>query len=339
MSSVALSAMTCEVLKQMCRERGLKVSGKKDELVSRIEAFDSPPAASACAEEVEESAESDSCEIGDASAMKAKLQAMPLADVMKIAKAAMAELERRAKSGAPKAAKAGGAAAAPKKNSVAEWQQFVLNYSLENGWPIFEYKANRKLDGVMTPVTIEMPASELVDGAYIVPGSVSKKSPAGVQLSISQAMCLAKKYWSSKENAGEREDIWQAFQETQPKEKIVAVASPSRPKMTLAALQQQQLAAEAALKAAAEAAKAKNALGKPAPKAKPLVKKAVAAAAAVPKWSCPNDSMMHEFSHGGVQYRRNFDGYIFDMDEDATYLGKWDEAKNCLDDTVANPFE
>ena len=328
MSSVALSAMTCEALKQMCRERGLKVSGKKDELVSRIEAFDSPPAASACAEEVEESAESDSCEIGDASAMKAKLQAMPLADVMKIAKAAMAELERRAKSGAPKAAKAGGAAAAaPKKNSVAEWQQFVLNYSLENGWPVFEYKANRKLDGVMTPVTIEMPASELVDGAYIVPGSVSKKSPAGVQLSISQAMCLAKKYWSSKENSGERADIWAAFQETQPQEKIVAV-SPSRPKMTLAALQQQQLAA---------AAKAKNALGKPAPKsAKPLVKKA---AAAVPKWSCPNDSMMHEFSHGGVQYRRNFDGYIFDMDEEATYLGKWDEAKNCLDDTVANPFE
>ena len=338
MSSVAISAMTCEALKQMCRERGLKVSGKKDELVSRIEAFDSPAAASAaCAEE--ESAESDSEDFGDASAMKAKLQAMPLADVMKIAKAAMAELERRAKSGAPKAAKAGGAAAAaPKKNSVAEWQQYVLNYSLENGWPIFEYKANRKLDGVMQPVTIEMPASELVDGAYIVPGSVSKKSPAGVQLSISQAMCLAKKYWSSKENAGEREDLWQAFQATQPQEKIVAV-SPSRPKMTLAALQQQQLAAEAALKAAAEAAKAKNALGKPAAKAKPLVKKAVAAAAAVPKWSCANDGLMHEFSHGGVQYRRNFDGYIFDMDEDATYLGKWDEAKNCLDDTVANPFE
>lgn len=337
MSSVAISAMTCEALKQMCRERGLKVSGKKDELVSRIETHDSP--AAACAEEVEESAESaesDSCEMGDASAMKAKLQAMPLADVMKIAKAAMAELERRAKSGAPKAAKAGGAAAAaPKKNSVAEWQQFVLNYSLENGWPIFEYKANRKLDGVMTPVVIEMPASELVDGAYIVPGSVSKKSPAGVQLSISQAMCLAKKYWSSKENSGERADIWAAFQETQPQEKIVAVASPSRPKMTLAALQQQQLAAEAALKAAAEAAKVKNAAGKPAAKAKPLVKKAVAA----PKWSCPDDGLMHAFSHGGVQYRRNFDGYIFGMDEDATYLGKWDEAKNCLDDTVANPFE
>ena len=331
MSSVAISAMTCEALKQMCRERGLKVSGKKDELVSRIEAFDSPAAASAaCAEE--ESAESDSEEFGDASAMKAKLQAMPLADVMKIAKAAMAELERRAKSGAPKAAKAGGAAAAaPKKNSVAEWQQYVLNYSLENGWPIFEYKANRKLDGVMTPVTIEMPASELVDGAYIVPGSVSKKSPNGVQLSISQAMCLAKKYWSSKENAGEREDIWQAFQETQPKEKIVAVASPSRPKMTLAALQQQQLAAEAAAKAAAEAAKAKNALGKPAPKPKTLVKKAAV------KWTCADDGNMHAFEHGGVAYQRTFAGYIFDAA--AEYLGKWDEAKNCLDDTVPNPFE
>ena len=328
----SISAMTCEALKQMCRERGLKVSGKKDELVSRIEAFDSPPAASACAEEVEESAESDSCEIGDASAMKAKLQAMPLADVMKIAKAAMAELERRAKSGAPKAAKAGGAAAAPKKNSVAEWQQFVLNYSLENGWPVFEYKANRKLDGVMTPVTIEMPASELVDGAYIVPGSVSKKSPAGVQLSISQAMCLAKKYWSSKENSGERADIWAAFQETQPQEKIVAVASPSRPKMTLAALQQQQLAAEAAAKALAEAAKLKNAAGKPAPKAKTLVKKAAA-----PKWTCADDGNMHAFEHGGVAYQRTFAGYIFDAE--AEYLGQWDEAKQCVDTTVANPFE
>ena len=326
--------MTCEALKQMCRERGLKVSGKKDELVSRIEAFDSPLAAAE--EEVEESAESDSCEMGDASAMKAKLQAMPLADVMKIAKAAMAELERRAKSGAPKAAKAGGAAAAaPKKNSVAEWQQFVLNYSLENGWPTFEYKANRKLNGVMTPVTIEMPASELVDGAYIVPGSVSKKSPAGVQLSISQAMCLAKKYWSSKENSGERADIWAAFQETQPQEKIVAV-SPARPKMTLAALQQSQLAAEAVAKAAIEATKAKALAAKPSPKAKPLVKKAAAAAV---KWPCANDGLMHEFSHGAVQYRRNFDGYIFGMDEDATYLGKWDEAKQCLDDTVPSPFE
>ena len=322
--------MTCEALKQMCRERGLKVSGKKDELVSRIEAHDSPAAASACADEVEESAESSEEEFGDASAMKAKLQSMPLADVMKIAKAAMAELERRAKSGAPKAAKA--VAAAPKKNSVAEWQQFVLNYSLENGWPTFEYKANRKLDGVLTPVTIEMPASELVDGAYIVPGSVSKKSPAGVQLSISQAMCLAKKYWSSKENSGERADIWAAFQATQPQEKIVAV-SPSRPKMTLAALNQQQLAAEAAAKALAEAAKLKNA--KPAAKAaKPLVKKAMAAA---PKWTCPDDGNMHDFESGGVKYKRTFAGYIFDAD--AEYLGKWDEAKNCLDDTVANPFE
>jgi hypothetical protein len=326
--------MTCEVLKQMCRERGLKVSGKKDELVSRLEAIDAPPAA-ACAESAEEES-ADSEEFGDASAMKAKLQAMPLADLMKIAKAAMVELERRAKSGAPKAAKAA-AAAAPKKNSVAEWQQFVLQYSLENGWPSFEYKANRKLDGVMTPVVIEMPASDLHDGAYIVPGSVSKKSPAGVQLSISQAMCLAKKYWSSKENAGERADIWAAFQETQPQGKIVAV-SPARPKMTLAALQQQQLAAEAAAKAQIEATKAKNAAAKPSPKsAKPLVKKAMAAA--VPKWSCPNDGMMHEFSHGGVQYRRNFDGYIFGMDEDATYLGKWNEAKSCLDDSVPNPFE
>lgn len=328
----SISALTCENLKQMCRERGLKVSGKKDELVSRIEEHDSPAAASACAAE-EESAESDSEEFGDAATMKAKLQAMPLADVMKIAKAAMAELERRAKSGAPKAAKAAGAAA-PKKNSVAEWQQFVLNYSLENGWPIFEYKANRKLDGVMQPVTIEMPASELVDGAYIVPGSVSKKSPAGVQLSISQAMCLAKKYWSSKENSGEREDLWQAFQATQPQEKIVAVAASPRPKMTLAALQQQQLAAEAAAKALAEATKLKNAAGKPAAKAKPLVKKAVAV-----KWSCPDDDLMHEFSHGGVQYRRNFAGYIFDTDADKTYLGKWDEVKNCLDESVANPYE
>jgi len=167
-----------------------------------------------------------------------------------------------------------------------------------------------------------------------VPGSVSKKSPAGVQLSISQAMCLAKKYWSSKDNSGEREDIWQAFQATQPQEKIVAV-SPSRPKMTLAALQQQQLAAEAAAKALAEAAKAKNAAAKPSPKAKPLVKKAGAA----PKWSCPDDGLMHDFKHGGVEYKRTFAGYIFDVDEDNTYLGKWDEAKNCLDDTVPNPFE
>jgi hypothetical protein len=105
--------------------------------------------------------------------------------------------------------------------------------------------------------------------------------------------------------------------------------------MTLAALQQQQLAAEAAAKAAAEAAKAKNA--KPAPKsAKPLVKKA---GAAVPKWTCPDDGLMHDFKHGGVEYKRTFAGYIFGTDEDNTYLGKWDEAKNCLDDTVANPFE
>jgi hypothetical protein len=294
---------------------------------------DAPPAAAACAESLEEE-DSESCDssvFGDASALKARLQSLPLADLMKIAKAAMVELERRAKSGAPKAAKAGGAAAAaPKKNSVAEWQQFVLDYSLENGWPTFEYKANRKLDGVMTPVTIEMPASELVDGAYIVPGSVSKKSPAGVQLSISQAMCLAKMYWSSKENAGTREDLWQAFQATQPQEKIVAV-SPSRPKMTLAALQQQQLAAEAAAKAAIEATKAKNAAGKPAPKPKTLVKKAAA------KWTCPDDGNMHAFEHGGVQYQRTFAGYIFDAA--AEYLGKWDEAKNCLDDTVPNPFE
>ena len=328
MSSVALSAMTCEVLKQMCRERGLKVSGKKEELVSRLVEIDAP-AAAACAESADEE-DSESCELGDASAMKAKLQAMPLADLMKIAKAAMVELERRAKSGAPKAAKAA-VAAAPKKNSVAEWQQFVLNYSLENGWPTFEYKANRKLDGVMTPVVIEMPASELVDGAYIVPGSVSKKSPAGVQLSISQAMCLAKKYWSSKENSGERADIWAAFQETQPQEKIVAV-SPSRPKMTLAALQQQQLAAEAAAKAAAEAAKAKNAAGKPAPKPKTLVKKAAA-----PKWTCPDDGNMHAFEHGGVAFQRTFAGYIFDAE--AEYLGKWDEANNRVDTTVPNPFE
>lgn len=321
--------MTCEALKQMCRERGLKVSGKKEELVSRIAGHDSPAAVE------EESVEEDSEAIpSDVDAMKKAMQAMELPALMKLAKAAMAELERRAKSGAPKSAKAKAAVTAPKKNSVAEWQQFVLDDALENGWPIFTYKANRKLNGVMTPVEIEMPASELVDGAYIVPGSVSKKSPGGVQLSISQAMCLAKKYWSSKENSGERADLWEKFQGTQPQEKIVAVASPSRPKMTLAALQQQQLAEEATAKAAAEAAKAKTAAAKPAAKsAKPLVKKAVA------KWNCPDDGNMHEFKHGEVEYRRNFAGYIFDTTDDATYLGKWDEVKNCLDDTVANPFE
>ena len=46
---------------------------------------------------------------------------------------------------------------------------------------------------------------------------------------------------------------------------------------------------------------------------------------------------MHAFEHGGVAYQRTFAGYIFDAD--AEYLGKWDEAKNCLDDTVPNPFE
>jgi hypothetical protein len=143
-------------------------------------------------------------------------------------------------------------------------------------------------------------------------------------------MCLAKKYWSSKENSGERADIWAAFQETQPQEKIVAV-SPSRPKMTLAALQQQQLAAEAAAKAAAEAAKAKNAAGKPAPKPKTLVKKAAV------KWTCPDDGNMHAFEHGGVAFQRTFAGYIFDVE--AEYLGKWDEANNRVDTTVPNPFE
>ena len=57
------------------------------------------------------------------------------------------------------------------------------------------------------------------------------------------------------------------------------------------------------------------------------------------EWTCPNDDMVHEWTHDGTVYLRNYDGEIWENDDGelGAWVGKWDAKKKQIDMDATEP--
>jgi len=343
--AAASEAMTCEVLRAMCRERGMKVSGTKAELVARL----TPVAA---ADDEVPAASDDEVKVAEPVAqpmaferLKESVLQLETTDLFKLEKQIIAEIERRAKGGVPKKAGAAG-----KMNAGCQkyqlWCQFVQAHGIKNGWDAFTYAKRCKIEDEMK--TVEVDAEEGVEheGQYIHRDTVTKQKPNGETLTLSQSMRLAKQYWSAKEKTGTKPELYKEFEATlESGGEIEVVAKQEKPRRTMAQLRDEQTAARlvkeaehAALMAANKAKREEERKTKAALAAAPkLVKKVVKVEK---EWTCADDGQVHEFEHKGVKLYRNFAGEIWQQngDELGEWVGMWDAQKKCIDETVADPY-
>jgi hypothetical protein len=137
--------------------------------------------------------------------MISTLKTFETTELFKLIKAATTEVEKKSKT--PKKGGAGDTSVSRKKagsmpkgtippqlKKPRAWVEFTLKHALENGWEAFTVvqKKKDKESNTITEEQIEMPASELHDGAYIFEGSVTEKTPQGRQLIHKEAMSLSK---------------------------------------------------------------------------------------------------------------------------------------------------
>lgn len=57
------------------------------------------------------------------------------------------------------------------------------------------------------------------------------------------------------------------------------------------------------------------------------------------EWTCPNDKMVHEWTHDGTVYLRNYDGEIWENDDGelGAWVGMWDAKKKQIDMDATEP--
>ena len=152
----------------------------------------------------------------------ANLKSLEAADLFKVMKQALAEAEKRSKGTATKK----GTATAKKAGSMPKgvvpkqlrkpraWVDFTLQHALENGWEtftVFQTKKDKET-GEKIEEEIEMPGSELHDGAWVYEGSVTDKCPTGKQLIQKDAMSLSKQRWAPKTKEGTHEELYAEFE-------------------------------------------------------------------------------------------------------------------------------
>jgi hypothetical protein len=229
---------------------------------------------------------SEAQEISAVDQVLASLKELNSADLMKIMKAALNETEKKTKaeikSGGKSSKKENGAvkgAVPPQLRKPKAWVDYVLHYSLNNGWEAFVVsQKNKETEEVEE---IEMKGSILHDGCYYVyDGSVTEKNPQGKQIIHKEAMSLSKQYWSAKERKGTREDLYRNFEkeyvedvvmedEEEKKEAVVKKVrkTAEEKEAEQAAKKAAKEAEKAAEKAAKEAAKAEKKAAKEAEKA------------------------------------------------------------------------
>jgi hypothetical protein len=158
----------------------------------------------------------------DLDALVSSLKSLEAADLFKVMKQALVEAEKRTKGTAPR----GKAVAAKKTGSMPKgvvppqlrkpraWVDFTLAHALENGWEsftVFQTKKD-KVTGDKVDEEIEMPGSELHDGAHVYEGSVTEKCPTGKQLIHKDAMSLSKQRWAPKEKKGTHSELYEEFE-------------------------------------------------------------------------------------------------------------------------------
>jgi hypothetical protein len=138
----------------------------------------------------------------------ASLKGLESAELFKVMKQALVEAEKRSKAAAvPKKAATKKAGSMPKGvvppqlRKPRAWVDFTLKHALEHGWEAFTvYQTKKdKATGEKVEEEIEMPASELLNGANVYKGSVDEKHPNGKQLIHKDAMSLSKQHWAPKE--------------------------------------------------------------------------------------------------------------------------------------------
>ena len=149
------------------------------------------------------------------------LKSLDQVELFKVMKVLIAEAEKRAKGGgagvkvvAKKAGSMPKGVVPPQLRKPRAWVDFTLKQSLEHGWEAFTvYQTKKdKATGEKIDEEIEMPASELHDGAHVYTGSVTEKNPNGKQLIHKDAMSLSKQRWAPKEKAGTHHALYQEFE-------------------------------------------------------------------------------------------------------------------------------
>jgi hypothetical protein len=226
------------------------------------------------------------------------------------------------------------------------WVDFIMAHANTNGWPAFSAKEKDTIK--------EIPASVTKDGKHVF-------EDGDKPLNNKQAMSLSKMYWSPKEKAGTREDLYQAFEAqyvppqpadlvTEPKEpKAPKEKKEAKPKKTeeekeadkrnKAAAKKAENAKKKADEAAKKAEEAKQAADaakespkaaeaapapteeKPKPKAVAAKKKTVVKADK-DNFSCEDDDLVHDWEWKGKSYLRNFSNQVWERTDEGE-AGTW----------------
>ena len=179
---------------------------------------------------------------------------MDVADLFKALKAGLTVAQSKATSKKAKAGSMPKGACPPQLKLNNAWVAHVKDFVNQNGWEAFSVPTTMtdKETGVKTVVVEELPASILHDGAYIFEGSVTEKTPQGVQVSHKHAMTLSKQWKEGKTTAHLYEAFVEAFDpEESDVESVASTESVTVVRTTMA----EKIAAKAAKEAAAAAAK------------------------------------------------------------------------------------
>lgn len=192
---------------------------------------------------------------------------MDVADLFKALKAGLTVAQSKATSKKAKAGSMPKGACPPQLKLNNAWVAHVKDYVNQNGWEAFSVPTTMtdKETGAKTVVVEELPASILHDGAYIFEGSVTEKTPQGVQVSHKHAMTLSKQWKEGATTAHLYEAFVAAFdpEEESDVESVASTESVTVVRTTMA----EKIAAKAVKEAEAARVKAAKEAEKAAAKA------------------------------------------------------------------------
>lgn len=186
-----------------------------------------------------------------------QFKAMESADLFKVLKAGLAEAERRSKSKAKtKAGSMPKGSCPPQLKLNNAWVKHVKDYVNQNGWEAFVVPTTitDKVTGAKTIVEEELPASILHNGIHVFDGSVTEKTPQGVQVSHKHAMTLSKQ-WKDGEHADRYTAFVNSFDPEEDSESDAASEASSESMPVVRTTMAEKLAAKAAKEAEKAAAK------------------------------------------------------------------------------------
>ena len=152
------------------------------------------------------------------------IKTLESSDLFKIMKAVSSELEKKSKESMkeskkepkeskkskkePKEPKEPKEQKEGKESKPIAWVKFTLKHALENGWESFtvQQKKKDKETGEVVQSVLEKSGSILHEEKYIYDGSITEKSPNGIQITYKDAMSL------SKYNRENRHSIYEIFE-------------------------------------------------------------------------------------------------------------------------------